>query len=317
MKKRLLALLLGAMMIVSAAAEDAIPEELLHEALMTLCWNDDHGGECWTEGHVVLGEREKEKTVEVYAYVFISNYGFMDGVFTDTGGGAIMPVTVVFDRKDNGYSLRDILEPEDGTRYWPSVEAMFPAECVRAMENGAVDRAELVRQQHEQAQAYLDAMGRTEQIQDWRERNLQLADMLVHAANEVICFYPPYPLWVTTVERVEDGLRYTYERTWQPDSDVQEGYVYILRDGSRHQSSGVPGTQMLTKTRCEDGAVMETITIRADLYELCVKMEDANGSRTYTMTYDGETYHRPSVTEDGNCAVYYEEFERNCASLPE
>lgn len=118
MFRRFLLLLAAVLLMIAPAQaqERLIPDELLHDAVMTLTW-DDPNGEFWTEGHVVLGESDKGNTVEVYAYIFISNYGFMDGVFTDVGGGAIMPVTFVFGKTEAGYVLQKIIEPEDGERY--------------------------------------------------------------------------------------------------------------------------------------------------------------------------------------------------------
>lgn len=318
MFRRFLLLLAAVLLMIAPAQaqERLIPDELLHDAVMTLTW-DDPNGEFWTEGHVVLGESDKGDNVEVYAYIFISNYGFMDGVFTDVGGGAIMPVTFVFGKAEAGYVLQKIIEPEDGERYNASIEAMFPAECVRMMENGAVDREELERQMHEQAQAYLDATGRTEMVQDWRERDLQLANMLVHASNEVTCFSPPYPLWVTSAEAIENGVRYKYSREWYPDEHAEEGCVYKMPDGSIMAYSGVTGTQILTKTRCDDGSVAETITIRADLYTLTVTMADDNGARTYCFEFSGREYYRPTITETGKCGVRYEVFDNACAIMPE
>ena len=316
-RKMLILLAAVLLMIAPAQAQERlIPDELLHDAVLTLTW-DDPGGEFWTEGHIVLGESDMGDTVEVYAYIFISNYGFMDGVFTDVGGGAIMPVTLVFDKTEAGYVLQQIIEPEDGEEYDASIRAMFPEECVRMMRNGAVDRDELERQMHEQAQAYLQGIGRNEDVQDWRERDLQLANMLVHASNEVTCFSPPYPLWVTSSERVENGVRYQYTREWYPDEHAAEGSVHKMPDGSVMAYSGMPGTQILTKTRCDDGTVAETITIRADLHALTVTMADDGGSRTYRFEFSGREYYRPTVTETGECGVRYEVFDNACAYKPE
>ena len=302
--------------LVSAALAQTIPEDILHDAVMTLTWEDD-GGECWVEGHVILGEADKGATHEVYAYVFYQNFGFMDGVFTDVGGGAIGPRTFVFDKTaDGGYMLREVIHPEDGEDYGKSIEAMMPADCVQKMSNGFVDRDELVRQQHVQARAYLDGIGRTADIQDWRERGLDTADILVHAGNQIISLSPPWPLWITSTERIEGGERYVYTRSWYPDEGAVPEESWETFTGEVH-TSGVTGTQVLTKMRYADSKVVETVIIRADNDLLTVTMRDDFGSKTYTFRYDGRTYHRPEVTLEGDCRVSYPEFDRQNEFLPE
>ena len=315
MKLRTLLLLFALLLTPFAALAQTVPDDVIHDALLTLAWDDD-GGEYWTEGHIVLDEEATATGVDAHVYAYLSNYGFMDGVFTCSGGGQIGPVTLHFDHNGGSYTLRAISQPEDGENYERSIQAMFSSEAYAKLGTAAVDRNELVRQQHVQAQAYLDSIARTESIQDWRERDLQLANMLVHASNRLTCFSPPYPLWVTSQERMEDGVSYVYTRTWTPDADAVEGHVYHTAKGDM-QASGLPGTQVLTKQRRSDGAVVETITIHAGLNEMTVSMADDGGVRTYHFVYDGLTFHRPTVTETGCCGVSYPLFDQYNALLPE
>jgi ABC-type Fe3+-hydroxamate transport system substrate-binding protein len=66
------------------ALAQTVPDEVIHDALMTLAW-DDAGGEFWTEGHIVLDEETTTTGVDAHIYAYLSNYGFMDGVFTCSG----------------------------------------------------------------------------------------------------------------------------------------------------------------------------------------------------------------------------------------
>lgn len=287
MKKRFF-LLLCLILLCPVPALAAVPDELLHEAVMTLTWPDDNG-ECWVEGHVVLGEEDLGDTTEVYAQVFYQNYGFMDGVFTDTGGGSIGPRTMIFANTADGYVLREIIEPEDGTEYLPSIRRMMPESCIHEMnKDSGANRAEMVRQMHQQAQAYLDSIGRTEPIQDWRERDLQLSGMFIPASNFMSNVDQNYPLWVTSHERVEDGVRYVYAREWFPEADTPDGQT---------------GTVRLTKTRYDDGSIVETITADAETDSLTITLEDADGSITYSFAYDGQNYHQPVIASVGACGV--------------
>lgn len=271
-----------------AFALAAVPDELIHEAVLSMTWPDDRG-ECWVEGHVVLGEEDKGDTTEVYLQAYYQNYGFMDGVFTDVGGGSIGPRTLVFDRTADGYALREIIDPEDGTEYVPSIRRMMPESCIHKMDkDGGAMRAEMVRQMHEQAQAYLDSIGRTEAIQDWRERDLQLSGMLVSASNFMSNVDQAYPLWVTSCERVENGVRYVYAREWFPKTDTPDGQT---------------GTLRLTKVRHEDGSVVETITAEVETDALVITLADEGGSVRCRFAADGHTYQMPEITFTGNCGV--------------
>ncbi len=301
----------------SAAAGEGVPEDVLHDAIMTLTWEDTQG-ECWVEGRVVLGTEETDATAVVYAQVSCQNYGFLAGIFTDTGGGFVYPVTLIFDKGAGGYALREIKRPEDGERYWPSLEAMMPKACLdRLVENDTENRAEIKRQMYAQAQTYLDSIGRTERVGDWRDLNLQLPGLLVTASNQTTAFSPPYPMWVTQNEQVEYGERYVYKCAWEPDGASGDSQTYTTPGGGTLLCDGTTGTQTLTKTRQADGAVLETITARAELYDLYVTYADEYGTKEYHFTFDGLTYHQPTITESGACRVSYPGFDARCGELPE
>ena len=300
MKKYLLCLI--CLMLLPALAMAEVPDELLHDAVMTLTWPDE-GGECWVEGHVVLGEENKGDTTEVYAQVYYQNYGFMDGVFTDTGGGGIGAVTMVFTNTPDGYALKEIIRPEDGTEYNASLRRMMPESCIRKMNSeGDANRVEMERQMNEQAQAYLDAIGRTETIQDWRERDMQLSGMLVAASNFMSNVDRNYPLWVTSHERVEDGVRYVYTRKWEPQETLPDGQTGVL---------------VLTKTLYDDGNLVETITAGVETDQLTITLADEKGSITYAFAFNGHTYQQPVITSVGECSVDQSGIWADISRLPD
>ena len=281
-----------------------VPDNLLHDAILTLSWPDE-GGEFWAEGHVVLDTERSGDTVEVDAQIECQNYGFMDGVFTDTGGGLGEPIVITFQQVGDGYELVGIQQPEDGDDNGRSIEKMLSAKALSHMKrNSEKNDAEIKRQMTAQAQAYLVSIGRKEPVQDWRDRDLQLSDILTEASNLTISFAPPYPLWITNTERLENGVRYSYTRVWAPD-------------GTQSSSDGETGTETLTKTRHDDQKVIETITIRAELNQLRVTYQDDGGTKTFQFSYDGSTYHQPKVTQTGAVGVSYPSFEQSFEDLPQ
>lgn len=82
MKKRaaLILLLLLGLSIYPAFAQEAIPDELLHEALLSdRYYRKDV--EYLVEGHQILGTSRDGNRVEVYLSASVGGYGFMGGSF--------------------------------------------------------------------------------------------------------------------------------------------------------------------------------------------------------------------------------------------
>jgi len=299
-----IALLMVFLYVQALAEPTMVPDNLLHDAILTLSW-PDAGGEFWAEGHVVLDTERRGDTVKVDALVECQNYGFMDGVFTDTGGGLGAPVAITFQYVGDGYELLGIQQPEDGDDYGRSIEKMLSAKALSHMKrNTEKNEAEIKRQMTAQARAYLVGIGRKELVQDWRDRDLQLSDILTEASNLTISFAPPYPLMVTNTERLENGVRYVFTRIWSPD-------------GTQSTSDGETGTETLTKTRRDDQKVIETITIRAEPNQLTVTYQDDGGTKTFQFSYDGNTYHQPKVSQTGAVGVSYPSFEQSFEYLPQ
>jgi hypothetical protein len=72
----------------------------------------------------------------------------------------------------------------------------------------------------------------------------------------------------------------------------------------------------LTKVRKDDGTLLETITIRVDLYELTINLEDAGGSVKYVFPFDGYKYHKPTISREGSCGVDSSQLDLVISELP-
>lgn len=297
-----------------ASGESELPETLIHQALlatMPAAYYPDC--EYFAEGHTVLGSQEMaDGSVEVYLSASVGGYGFMGGGFTlQSGWGG--PCTVVLERSESGgWALREVKEIEDYSEI-PSIMPSWAEERFFALEGNAA-----MEQINAQLQAYLDNIGRTEPIRSYAEVSGEPSGMLQTASS--LCFsmfYPRYPLNCTTLERLEADGRYVYSRTWSPDPEGVQGYVYRGAQGELHVS-GATGTETLTRTRKADGKLMETITIRAELYELTLTLQDGGGSIRYTFPYDEQqwTYCQPTVTREGQCSLDVSCVEQAIVSLP-
>lgn len=307
-------LLLWAIPMLAWATQCPVPEEKLHEAV--LAWGRERSGqsngEWMAEGHIVLGCEETETTVEVYAVIRYQYYGFMAGIFTDMGSGCgMLPVKMTFTKPND--ELIGIQEPEGGMHYGASIREMLPDD----IENdwGGNERDALLRaQMDEQARAYVQSIGRTETVMDWRTLDppLELADALVIAMNELTRLYR-YPLWVTEQESLEDGVRYRYEQIWQPDG-LYDGVTYRLSNGTTDQTSGDTGTLIFRKTRLADGAVTEEITAEIELQRMTVTVAHTEGTRRYDLrVIEGEygaDYALERIEETGSLVLDTEELRQ-------
>ena len=289
---------------------DDMPNQLIHDAIMTLTW-DDRNGECWAEGHVILGTEVTDSSSVVYAFVSLANYGFMSGMFTEVCGFGNAE-KFIFDKNETGYSLQEIQDVED----WSELHQLMPEELVvRFFEMSDVTFNFIDQQKYAQAKMYLDSIGRTESIGDILE--VQTTGMLVVASNLTIAFCSPYPFWITEKEVLEDGERYIYKRVWISDNVNTDVQTYIMPDGNTLLCDGTTGVETLTKTRKADNTIVETITIRVELYDLYIIFTDDYGTIEYHFIFDGLTYHKPTISQFGECKVSYSDFDNYISYFPE
>ncbi len=188
-------------------------------------------GECSAEGHIILGSKDKvdedtNKIIESYVYALVSygEYGFENGIFTKVSGSGAIPTKLTFNRNDLGeYILIDYKQAEDGARYTDSVYNMFPDLIAeRALHYTDSDSAELVSQEEEYAKAYLTTVRGNAEISQNVEK--VLSNMDVEASNTLLDLFSEYPYWIGTEEKIENGVRYVYEKKWE-DKGNGDGVV--------------------------------------------------------------------------------------------
>lgn len=179
-------------------------------------------GECIAEGHIILGNEDKidagtNKILESYVYALVSygEYGFENGIFTKVSGSGAIPTKLTFSRNDLGeYLLIDYKQAEDGSNYTKSVRDMFPALIAeRALHYTDFDSAKLVSQEEEYVKAYLVAVRSDAKISQNVEKSL--SNMNVNASNTLGDLFNEYPYWIGTEEKIENGVRYVYEKKWE------------------------------------------------------------------------------------------------------
>lgn len=190
------------------------------------------GGECVGEGHIVLDTADvtdkynaKQGTnfIEAYVLAMYGEYGFENGIFTKVSGSGIIPTRITFSRNEAGeYSLHEYKEAMDGSYYAKSIKEMFPKKLWdRALRSTDEDRDECKKQEEVYARAYLTFIKREAEV---GKVDRVLANMNVRCSNELMDYFYDYPYWIGTEEKIENGIRYVYEKLWN-DKGNGDGIV--------------------------------------------------------------------------------------------
>ena len=176
------------------------------------------GTECSAEGHIIYGTDVHGDKYTVYALTEYANFGFMNGYFVEQAGGSY-PAVLTFEKTSSGYKLLDIQYPQDGEGYGESIKELFPKRYqYRVMHPTSWDYSNLWKQKKSYAQAYLDKIGRTEEIRDYSQVEHMLLtdlDVSVEVSNKIVEYNLPYNYDVGYFESVEDGVRYIYRTTYE------------------------------------------------------------------------------------------------------
>ena len=186
----------------------------------------DTDTECAGEGHVIYGTEVEGNKHKVYVLTSYSRYGFENGYFIEKSGGRT-PAVMTFEKTDSGFELLDIEYASDGSYYAPSIERMFPKKYqYRVKYPTPFDYSSLRKQEEAYAQAYLDKIGRTEEIREYREVEHPLLTDLgvsVEVSNNLLdldCINRYNSLCgVGYFEAVEDGVRYVYRKAYNKEEN--------------------------------------------------------------------------------------------------
>lgn len=181
-------------------------------------------GECLGEGHTILGTEESGDQVKAYVLAMFGWYQFQDGNLVKNSGSGVIPTVITLKYEEDGsYSLQDYKTAQDGSLYIPSIEEMFPEEYWEICIVYSEDRVkELTDQERTYAAAYLEKLGRKAEIGDYGDFEHTLlteSGVSVEVSNQLLenknaTSY--YPSWIGNLEQVENGIRYLYEKSYDP-----------------------------------------------------------------------------------------------------
>ena len=252
----------------------------------------------------MLGTETNGHEMKIYLTVSSGRFGFIGGRFACQSGTFGAPYTIVAQKIGGEWRLKALLEIED----YCEIPFIFPERYEKLFFSTACGE-ELNRQMTEQAQAYLDRLGRTEPI---GKENIESSPLPVVASNLLISAFDSEPWpdhFFGTRETLENGERFLYTRLWQAEEGAKDLYL-TENDSAIDRDSKGPGTLTMVKTRKDTGEELEriTVTVRANR-ELSVSFEDAYGTLLYEFPYNPDgpygsgAYLRPTVTAEGSCAI--------------
>lgn len=175
-------------------------------------------GECFGEGHIILGTEKDDDSIKVYTLTMVGYYGFVNNNFEKVSGSGIIPAVVTLKNNNNV----EIEYPEDGSYYTTSIKKMFPEKYHdRILKQRDEDRNDLTKQEQAYAKEYLSKIGRKAEIGDYRDFEHTILTSLgvsVEVSNRLEYFYKAhsyYPYFIGTKEMIEDGVRMVYEMSYQ------------------------------------------------------------------------------------------------------
>lgn len=204
---------------IDLSGEDSSMEQVVANSILEHRSKQFTGEECQAEGHIIIGEEINEGVLKVYALTMYGEYAFqnVDYFVKEAGTGAI-PAVMTYDlRLSVVRTTSDVEWPEDGSGYEESVKRMFPEKYWdRVLTIQDEDLSVLKEMEQGYAKAYLEELGRDAVIGEYADvPHTFLTDygISVDVSNKMLEYEKlmgPYPNWVGSTEKIEDGVRYMY-----------------------------------------------------------------------------------------------------------
>lgn len=214
---------------------ESLTEDQAVALALTSSSNRHREGECFAEGHIILGTDKKRDTTKIYALTMTGWYGFQNDNFVKVSGTGVIPAVVTInDHNDVGIEY-----PEDGSYYAPSIMKMFPLKYrTRIFDDRDSDRKTLKKQEQVYARDYLSKIGRKAKIGDYGDfEHTLLTDLgvSVEVSNKLEDFYKGhsnYPYFIGTQEYIENNLRVVYQMSYREDQKEIEftRYAYDSKE---------------------------------------------------------------------------------------
>jgi len=213
-----------------SSREIIIGEKNIDKAISSALFNAEKGmytaGECRTEGHIILGKEKNDNETLVYTLAMYAEYAFQDNNFVKTSESEVLPAVVKLTGNNSGYilGLSEVKWPANTSDRVEELKSMFPEKYHdRVLNIKEDDIQKLKEQQLKGAQNYLNRIGREAKIGEYKEFTHPLLitqGVSIDISNKLVTKeYASYPHWIGTEEKIEDGVRYVYERIFNKENN--------------------------------------------------------------------------------------------------
>jgi hypothetical protein len=192
-------------------------DKAVGQALLASAADEYDPAECSGEGHIIMGYDTTGSAVKAYVLTMCGQYAFQDGNLVKSSGSGVIPAVMTFTDKDGALTSTGIKYLDDGDLYASSIKEMFPQKYqTRVLNPADADEKTLTAQEQAYAAAYLKTIGREAKIGGYGDFPHTLPDIPVQASNNLLSFEDEngYPMWLGNQEKVENGVRYVYEKKW-------------------------------------------------------------------------------------------------------
>ena len=207
---------------------DSKIDKAISTALKDYAKKSYYEGELATEGHIVLGYEEKNGEITVYTVASVNNFEFKNDILTIASGQGAIPTVLIFNKVEEGkYALKEEKIPEDGSQYISSVKELFPKKYWNKVLDTQKYNDDLIKQQEEQAKAYLKEKGINKKVEiDYVEE--KPLNINAEAANKLMSDeqFEKYPMHIGTIEKVENNKRYIYQSEQEKSEDNKDIIIF-------------------------------------------------------------------------------------------
>ena len=206
-------------------------------------------GECYGEGHIVLGYDKVHTGYKVYTISTSAMYGFENNNFVAIVSNEPMPMIVEL---NDDLLYRKLISVKNDKNYTENIQQLFPKEYHQRLSIvSAEDKENLFSQRDKYAYDYLTEIGRTAYVgnieyfkDSYKSYDDYLIDSKISKSLMKIDRLKDYPFWNGSREIVDNGTRYVYStkidltnerivysKTNYDTNEILELYYYSIKTG--------------------------------------------------------------------------------------
>ena len=162
-----------------------------------------------TEGHLLLGAELDNNLITTYIIAGVSNYGFVNDVFTSINATGSIPTIITYEVNpdNNRYTEINYLEPKNNLSFKEGVISIFPESYIDEALDADTKYPEIEAMQLKQANEYLDFIDRNAEIKSYVETVALKTNLNKDNFKELL---PNFPYFEGSIEAFDNDIRYKY-----------------------------------------------------------------------------------------------------------